>query len=209
MGGKYLIAILMLIILIGCKGQIKAEKIQDLQPTQDIKQVQNQTQDTSQKETTKTQKTAKEILKPEKKETETKDCKPGEELKEGKCTCKEGYRFCETQNRCIKENSCCKSHNCRSFEYCVPTKYTTNLCIKKDNIKMCKSLTEDRPHDEIEIQDKRYEIEVTQFLEGKIKFKINNKEVELKPQTEAMFEGMTIWTDGLEEAGGYCREETD
>lgn len=136
-------------------------------------------------------------------------CDYGEQPKDGECVCRDDFRFCEEQNRCISRDSCCSFLNCGSFETCVKTGFGVQFCAAQGQKTKCKLTTDLGRKEFFEFENTSFYVEATKFKEDSIDFLIGNDTFTLKPNDRATYDNFTIWQENFEVLGGYCREDFD
>ncbi|MBW2969973.1 hypothetical protein KY309_00810 [Candidatus Woesearchaeota archaeon] len=143
-------------------------------------------------------------------ECTTVECSIGEEYNEGECQCQEGMIYCADQKKCIDKNDCCRHQECDSFQRCVPTNYKTSLCIKIAEKKLCKTFADQERSELYTVLDTDFRVEPTNWWNDQsITFEINNQTIRLPQNKTITLENATLFLEGFEKIGGYCKEDED
>ena len=139
----------------------------------------------------------------------TSECSYAEVFEDGKCECKEGYKYCEEQKKCIARDNCCTYLNCGSFQKCVRTTYGVSLCMQKDVKTSCKFVSDNGREELFNLGDGAITAKALRFLENSIEFQIENMTVKLEPDVKTQVLDMDVWQEEFQVMGGFCRYEDD
>lgn len=143
---------------------------------------------------------------------EAKECGLNEESRKGKCACKKDMYLCKEQNKCLNSGDCCIHTDCDSFERCVPTNYRASFCIEIEEKKQCKIVSDLNRTQDFEVKDNEFEVLPTDWWNDKtITFSVNNESIRLATNETKLIEetNATIFHEGMEIVGGYCKEDED
>jgi hypothetical protein len=143
---------------------------------------------------------------------EAEECKFGEALKKGQCQCAPDKVYCSEQRKCIDKNDCCVHSQCPSFERCVPTLYRTSLCIKIGEKRICKIVADNKRAEVFNVLDFSFRITATDWWSDEgVTFEINNETIRLATNetTEYQPANATLYQEGIEILGGYCKEDEE
>lgn len=124
------------------------------------------------------------------------------------CTCIQGTKFCEPQNKCIPSKNCCVPSDCTfRRNLCSDTNYIASVCIK-DETKHCKSINEGR-NELFSLKDDTYfRIHVNNIVEKGSTNIIVNKNISKKllfNTSTQLTDNLTIFVDEIKELGGVCK----
>jgi hypothetical protein len=138
------------------------------------------------------------------------ECKLREELKKGKCACASGYYFCKDQNRCIASDDCCVHTECDTFERCVLTNYRTSFCIQSPDKKVCRIISDLNKTELFIVQDLEFRVQATDWWnDDTTTIAIDNQSIRLKANETHEFGNVTVYQEGIQIVGGYCKEDED
>lgn len=146
----------------------------------------------------------------EKGQCTTVECTIGEEYEDGECQCQEDMMYCTEQKKCIDKKSCCRHQECDSFQRCVPTNYKTSLCIKIEDKKLCKTFADQERSELYTVLDEDFKVKPTDWWNDQsITFEINNQTIRIKQNETVALTNATLFLEGFEKIGGYCKEDED
>ncbi len=143
---------------------------------------------------------------------EPKECNFGEELKKGECRCASDKIYCEEQKRCIDRDGCCIHTQCNKFERCAPTNLRTSLCIKIEEKKLCKIVSDLGRTELYEIKEHEFNVKAAEWLNDRsITFDFDNQSIRIAENATVTYEpaNATLFHEGIEVVGGYCKEDED
>ncbi len=140
----------------------------------------------------------------------TPDCTFGELYKNGKCQCAADRIYCKEQNKCIGRDDCCVHSQCDNFERCVETDWKTSLCAKVDEKKICKIIADRKRFEQFEIKGNEFRVNaITWLSDGNIDFNVSNQTIRLAENETKLFGNVTLFHEGIETTGGFCKEDED
>ena len=138
------------------------------------------------------------------------DCQYGQVFEDGECQCAPDRKLCEEQGKCIAKTSCCIHSQCDRNERCVPTSFRTRLCFEADGKKICRLLVDNERSEFIEIANHNFEAQIATFFSDKsVNFVIGNQTLKLAAQTPTDLLGVTIFHEGVDEVGGFCKADEE
>ncbi len=144
--------------------------------------------------------------------TAPEECKFGEELKKGECKCTSDKIYCEEQDTCIDREACCMHTECDKFERCVPTLLRSSICLRMGEKKICKAIGGNGRAEIFNAQEHAFRITAQDWWgDGSITFEINDETIRV-PQNgtvEYTPANATIFHEGIEVIGGYCKEDEE
>ncbi len=143
---------------------------------------------------------------------EPKECRINEEFKSGECKCAKDKVYCKDQNKCIDSGDCCIHGNCDSFERCVPTNWITSFCIKIEDKKICKILSDLNRTESYEVKDNEFEVKPTDWWQNEsVTILVNNESMRLAMNETKRVEEVnaTLFHEGVQITGGFCKEDED
>ncbi len=135
-------------------------------------------------------------------------CPLGEELYQGECICAQGMVRCKEQNKCIDQKSCCHSGQCDRTERCVPTVWKASVCVEAEGRKICRALADNNRTEQITTLDLRLK-PIAWSNNGNITLTVNNSTFQLAKNQKRPFDSLTIYQEGIEVIGGFCKEDED
>ncbi len=144
------------------------------------------------------------------------ECRFNEEWKDGECACAEDHIYCREQDKCIGRNDCCVHSQCDRFQRCVPTNLRASFCIKIDEKKQCKIISDLNRTELFEVKDYDFRINATEWWhDGSVTFSVNNESVHLdanatqKYSNETLDVNVTLFHEGIEITGGFCKDDEE
>jgi hypothetical protein len=138
------------------------------------------------------------------------DCEFGETYKNGECQCAAGKVYCREQGKCIAKDGCCVHSQCDNFERCVETGWRTSLCAKVDEKKTCKIIAERKRLELFEIKGNEFRVNAIAWLsDGSVDFNVSNKTIRLAENITSEYGNVTLFQEGIEVIGGFCKEDED
>ncbi len=143
---------------------------------------------------------------------EAKECRLNEEFDDGECGCVKDKVYCREQGKCIDRDACCIHTECDSFERCVPTNWKTSFCIKIEDKKICKLVSDLNRTETFDIKDNEFEVMPTDWWHDEtISILVNNESMRLAMNETVLLEetNATIFHEGVEITGGLCKEDED
>ncbi len=143
---------------------------------------------------------------------EAKECRINEESKEGECQCAKDKVYCKEQGKCIDKDDCCVHSQCDRFERCVPTNWRTSFCIKIEDKKLCKLVSDLNRTETFDVKDNEFEVTPTDWWNDEsISFLVNNESIRLNTNETKLIEEInaTLFHEGAEITGGFCKEDED
>ncbi len=141
---------------------------------------------------------------------EAPDCRYGEILKNGKCQCAADKLYCKEQDKCIGRNDCCVHSQCERFERCVETNYRVSLCAKVDEKKICKIVADRNRTELYEIKENTFTVEPLSWLsDGSVELNVSNETIRLAGNVTTQYGNVTLFQEGIEVTGGFCKEDED
>jgi len=201
MGEKYLVLLMLFIVACTPIQTIPADQYtQKSEPSRTIEipeqQIEKQIEQTEIKPEIKTE--TKKIL---------KICSYGEESESCKCT-KDNY-YCPEQKKCIPKGTCCVHSQCPQFNRCVPTIWSASLCIKQDSKKLCKQIVDNDRTELFTVLNQTYKIKAINWSNDSIiTLQINEQTMNITINP-VQLDTVTIYHEGIEVLGGYCKEDED
>ncbi len=137
-------------------------------------------------------------------------CQINEEFADGECRCAPNTLYCAEQDRCIERGKCCVHTQCGRFERCVPTQYRTSLCVKIGEKKFCRIVSDIGREEEFTVLNQSFEAKPTNWFEDRsIELILNNQTVTIPENSTITFENSTLYHEGVQIVGGFCKEDED
>ena len=121
------------------------------------------------------------------------------------CFCKDGYKWCNLQNKCIPDDHCCTKFDCGRDEKCVNTAIRSEVCVEKGDDKHCRILNDLEPKEYI-VGGTKFEIFLEDyFYTDSVELKINEDLVNMTNRKRIQSKGAIVWLKDLREVGGMCK----
>jgi len=140
----------------------------------------------------------------------TKECKFGEELKNGECVCTSDTKKCGEQGKCIDRKSCCIHTQCPTFNRCVPTSWRTSFCIKIGEKKLCRILADNDKDELFIVKGQEFRVQATDWLSNEsIRFNFANETIHLVANEQITRVNATLFHEGIQVVGGFCKEDRE
>ena len=143
---------------------------------------------------------------------EAQECRLKEEFKKGECQCDSNSFYCKEQGKCLKRGSCCVHTECDRFERCVPTNWRASFCIKIDDKKICEIISDLNRTETFDVKDNEFKVKPTDWWSDEsVSLLVNNESMRLvKDETKLVEEiNATLFHEGVEITGGFCKEDED
>jgi len=137
-------------------------------------------------------------------------CGYGESFKNGECECAKDRVYCKEQDKCLERGDCCIHGQCKAFERCVETDWKTSLCAQVDRKKVCKIIADRGKAELFEIFGNEFRAYALKFLEdGSVEFNISNQSTIISENQTIKYSNVTLFQEGIETTGGFCKEDED
>lgn len=140
----------------------------------------------------------------------TETCAYGEIFKNGECKCAPDKTYCSEQKKCISRNSCCIHTQCPTFHRCVQTSYSTSLCITIGPKKFCRTIADNGRVEIFNVLNESFRIAAENWNNDEtVEAVINDEEFIVTNKTTNYGTNATIFHEGINTIGGYCKEDED
>ena len=120
-------------------------------------------------------------------------------------------KFCPEQDKCIDIDGCCIHSQCSARdERCAPTGWRTRFCVETDDKKICRSVADNDRQEYFDI-DAPLRVKATDWWsDGGITFSVNNESIRIDDDEKLEHEtNVSIFHEGIEAAGGFCKEDVN
>ncbi len=84
------------------------------------------------------------------------------------------------------------------------------MCAKTDEKKTCKIIAERKRLEQFEIKGNEFRVNAIAWLsDGSVDFNVSNKTIRLAENVTSEYGNVTLFQEGIEVIGGFCKEDED